>query len=348
MSYQITLSPSGHKFSCQEGQEILKAGLAAGLRMPFSCRSGMCRTCRGRVIQGTVDFGVAHIKYLSDAERSQGLALLCCASPTSNVVIELDEIDPHKHMKPQRMPSRVLSFSQAAPDVRIVTLGLPANEPMQFRAGQFVDVLLDSNTRRSYSIANPPRSEGVRQLELHIHHMSGGKFTDHIFIALKAREIWQIEMPLGSFCLQEESDKPIIFVATGTGFAPIKSMIQALLGQASKRPMHLFWGGRYLSDLYQLDVVQGWARDNSQLHFTPVLSQDSTWSGRRGYVQQAVLRDYPDLSRFEVYACGSAAMVETAGHAFQTYGGLPPEAFQSDVFLSEADRHLQEVTLTDI
>lgn len=347
MSFQVTLSPSGHAFACEEGLEVLKAGLAAGFRIPFSCRSGMCRSCRGRVVKGSVDFGSAHVKYLSDEERAKGLALLCCAMPTSDVEIEIDEIDPHKHLKPQRIPSRVLSFEDAAPDVRIVTLGLPANEPMQFRAGQFVDVFLPDGVRRSYSIANMPKAEGVRQLELHIKHMPGGRFTDHVFQTLKSREIWQIEMPLGSFCLNDASTRPIIMVATGTGFAPLKSMMLVALEQDAHRPIHLYWGGRHLVDLYQLELAQDWAQLHPHIKFVPVLSQpnhEDAWSGRKGYVQHAVLQDHPDLSSFEVYACGVPSMVDAARHDFETLGGLPTEAFFADAFLSEADRQPAHTT----
>ena len=193
MAFSVTLQPSGSRFDCDSEQEILKAALAAGLRMPFSCRSGMCRTCKGKVTSGQVDFGGAHVKYLSDAEREQGFALLCCAKPLSDVVVEVEEIDPERHLKPQQMPARVLDFKQVANDVRIVTLGLPANEPVQFRAGQFIDVLRPDGLRRSYSIANPPKAEGVRQLELHLRHMPGGVFTDHVFGPLKQREIWKID-----------------------------------------------------------------------------------------------------------------------------------------------------------
>mgnify|MGYP000750614681 FL=1 len=149
MVFSVTLHPSGSRFACDSTQEILKAGLAAGLRMPFSCRSGMCRTCKGKVTSGQVDFGGAHVKYLSDAEREQGFALLCCAKPLSDVVVEVEEIDPDRHLKPQQMPARVLDVKQVADDVRIITLGLPANEPMQFRAGQFIDVLRPDDLRRS-------------------------------------------------------------------------------------------------------------------------------------------------------------------------------------------------------
>jgi len=340
MAFSVTLQPSGSRFDCDSEQEILKAGLAAGLRMPFSCRSGMCRTCKGKVTSGQVDFGGAHVKYLSEAEREQGFALLCCAKPLSDVVVEVEEIDPDRHLKPQQMPARVLDVKQVADDVRIITLGLPANEPMQFRAGQFIDVLRPDGLRRSYSIANPPKAEGVRQLELHLRHMPGGVFTDHVFGALKPREIWKIEMPLGSFYLREDSTAPMILLASGTGFAPIQSLLLYSLDQGMRRPIHLYWGGRRKADLYALEQAKAWAQAHPHIQFIPVLSEampDDLWSGRTGLVHQAVLQDFADLSQHQVYACGAPVMVEAARRDFAAIAHLPEDAFFADSFLSQAD-----------
>jgi CDP-4-dehydro-6-deoxyglucose reductase len=341
MAFSVTLQPSGSRFDCDSEQEILKAGLAAGLRMPFSCRSGMCRTCKGKVTSGEMDFGGAHVKYLSEAEREQGFALLCCAKPLSDVVVEVEEIDPDRHLKPQQMPARVLDFKQVADDVRIVTLGLPANEPMQFRAGQFIDVLRPDGLRRSYSIANPPKAEGVRQLELHLRHMHGGVFTDHVFGALKPREIWKIEMPLGSFYLREDSTAPMILLASGTGFAPIKALIEHMQHQGITRPATLYWGGRRPSDLYMADWLQDQLKAMPNLTYVPVISNaeaQDQWTGRTGFVHQAVLQDHPDLSGHQVYACGAPIVIESAQREYVAQAGLPAEEFYADSFTSEADK----------
>jgi len=340
MAFSVTLQPSGSRFDCDSEQEILKAGLAAGLRMPFSCRSGMCRTCKGKVTSGQVNFGDAHVKYLSEAEREQGFALLCCAKPLSDVVVEVEEIDPDRHLKPQQLPARVLDFKQVADDVRIITLGLPANEPMQFRAGQFIDVLRPDGLRRSYSIANPPKAEGVRQLELHLRHMPGGVFTDHVFGPLKPREIWKIELPLGSFYLREDSTTPMILLASGTGFAPIQSLLLYSLDQGMTRPIHLYWGGRRKADLYAMAQAQAWAQEHAHVQFIPVLSDatpDDQWQGRTGLVHQAVLQDFQDLSQHQVYACGAPIMVESARRDFVALAHLSDDAFFADSFLSQAD-----------
>jgi CDP-4-dehydro-6-deoxyglucose reductase len=341
MTHRVTLHPSASSFDCAPGQAILKAGLAAGLRLPFSCRSGMCRTCKGRVVSGQVDFGDAHVKYLSEAERAQGHALLCCATPLSDLVVEVEEIDPDRHLSPQRMPARVLSFDTPTPDVRIVTVGLPANEPVQFRAGQFIDVLRPDGTRRSYSIATMPEAAGVRQLELHIRHMPGGVFTDHVFGAMKLREIWQIEMPLGSFYLREDSTAPMVMLCSGTGFAPIQAMVADSVARGITRPIHLYWGGRRRADLYRAEQAQAWADAHAHIRFTPVLS-DATdadaWSGRTGLVHQAVLQDHPNLSAMQVYACGAPVMVEAARRDFVAQAQLSEAQFYADSFLSAADQ----------
>jgi CDP-4-dehydro-6-deoxyglucose reductase len=301
----------------------------------------MCRTCKGRVVSGQVDFGDAHVKYLSEAERAQGFALLCCASPLSDLVVEVEEIDTDRHLAPQRMPARVLSFEAPTSDVRIVTLGLPANEPVQFRAGQFIDVLRPDGTRRSYSIATSPEAAGVRQLELHIRHMPGGVFTDHVFGAMKLREIWQIEMPLGSFYLREDSTAPMLMVCSGTGFAPIQAMVEDSLARGMTRPIELYWGGRRRDDVYRADKAQGWADAHAHIRFIPVLS-DATdtdaWSGRTGLVHQAVLQDHPDMRAMQVYACGAPVMVEAARRDFVAHAQLSEAQFYADSFLSAADQ----------
>ena len=237
-------------------------------------------------------------------------------------------------------PARVLDFKQVADDVRIITLGLPANEPVQFRAGQFIDVLRPDGLRRSYSIANPPKAEGVRQLELHLRHMPGGVFTDHVFGALKQREIWKIEMPLGSFYLREDSTAPMILLASGTGFAPIQSLLLYSLGLGLTRPIHLYWGGRRKADLYALEQAQAWAQEHAHIEFIPVLSDatpDDQWQGRTGLVHQAVLQDFADLSQHQVYACGAPIMVESARRDFVAMAHLTEDAFFADSFLSQAD-----------
>ncbi len=340
MGFTITLSPSGHQFSCAGDQELLKAGLEAGYLIPFSCRSGMCLSCRGKVLQGQVDHGDSHIKYLSLEDRAEGLLLLCSARPQSDLHIHIEETDPDHGSVAKKLPARVIDIKSPAPGIKLLTLGLPANEPMHFRAGQFIDIFVQGGHRRSYSIANVPKAAGVRQIELHIRHMPGGVFTDYVFERLQLRDILQIEMPLGNCFLKEDSKKPMIALASGTGFAPIKSMLQYCMDRHLHRSIHLYWGVRHLADLYDLDWVKMFIREHPSIDFIPVLSEalpTDQWTGRTGFVHKAVMHDHPNLLGYEVYACGTPLMVESAREEFSQACHLKPEDFHADSFLSQAD-----------
>ncbi|HXM83378.1 MAG TPA: CDP-6-deoxy-delta-3,4-glucoseen reductase [Burkholderiales bacterium] len=337
MTHKVTLNPSGHSFEVAEGQNILQAGLDAGFMMPYSCRTGVCRTCRGTLLEGKVDYGAVHPTYLPDGDKAKGYALLCQAKPLSEVVVEVHELAGMAGIRPRKLPCRVERIERPAPDVAVVSLRLPSNEKFRFSAGQYVDFLLKDGKRRSYSIANPPRPEGVNALELHVRHTPGGAFTDHVFGALKLRDLLRFEGPLGTFCLREDSDKPIVMVASGTGFAPIKAMCENALERGIKRPITLYWGCRAKRDLYMLEVPQRW----SGLRFVPVLSDptpECRWTGRTGFVHRAVMKDFPDMSGVQVYACGAPVMVDAARRDFVAQCSLPAEEFFADSFLTEADK----------
>ena len=342
MTYTVTLQPSGRSYPCEPGVSILKAGLDAGLTLPYSCRTGVCRTCRGTVLEGKVDFGNVHANYLSDSDKARGLALLCSATPLSDVVVQARELDMDEATRPKFMPSRIFAMHNAAPDVMIVTLSLPMNEPMLYRAGQYIEFLLKDGKRRAYSIANPPDNEGLRQLELHIRLMPGGLYTEHVFNKMKLREVCRIEAPLGTFFLREDSDKPIVLLASGTGFAPIKALIEQLHHLGSIRPVRLYWGARTLSEIYLPDWIATARELLPQLEYVPVLSEpaaEDAWTGRTGFVHRAVMADFPDLSGSQVYACGAPIMVESAHRDFVAQCGLPDDEFYADSFTSEADKH---------
>jgi len=350
MSYTVTLQPSGRQFDCAPQQNILGAGLKAGAGLPFSCRSGVCRTCRGRVVSGQVDLGEVHPAYLNEAERAQGYVHLCQAKALGDCTIEIDEYDTSLSHPVQQLPVRVMAIDRAAPDVAILTLGLPPNEPLRFHAGQYLDITVGPETRRSYSIANAPSPDGVRQVKLHVRHMPGGVFTDKVFTTMKVRELLRIEAPLGQFFLDETSDKPVILLASGTGFAPIKAIVEHALEQESTRPMHVYWGARTWVDLYMHDLAEQWARDHAHIHYTPVLSDatpECNWQGRAGFVHQAVMQDYPSLAEHQVYACGAPVMVESARRDFTGACGLPEQEFRADAFVSEADKATPSVNTKD-
>jgi CDP-4-dehydro-6-deoxyglucose reductase len=327
MSFKTTIQPSNHTFTIGKDETILEAALEQGYMLPYSCRNGACGVCKGKVLQGSVDYGKAQAFALSDEEKAAGMALFCCATPLSNLVVESHEVTTAQEITVKTLPCRVEKMVKLADDVMALYLKLPTNERLQFLSGQYVDILQKEGKPRSFSLANAPHDDEL--LELHVRNIAGGTFTHHVFNGMKVRDILRIKGPLGSFYLHEESPKPIIFVASGTGFAPVKSIIEHALHTGFKREMHLYWGVRKQSDLYMLDKVKEWEAQG--IKFTPVVS-DEPWKGRTGFVHQAVLDDFKDLSGYAVYACGAPVVVETAHREFTTLRGLPNEAFYSDVF----------------
>lgn len=341
MTFTITVKPSGRTFTATEHETLLAAAIRQGIGLPYGCKDGACGSCKCRKLSGTVTHGPHQSKALSADEEAAGLILTCCATAHSDVVIESRQVTEAGAFPVKKLPVRVQRLERAAPDVMIVHLQLPATDTFRYRAGQYVEFLLRDGARRAYSMANAPdERNAAAALELHIRHMPGGKFTDHVFGAMKEKDILRIEGPFGSFFLREDSDKPIILLASGTGFAPIKAIVQQMRAKHITRPAWLYWGGRRPHDLYQ----DGWVREAvaalPNLTYVPVVSDalpEDGWNGRTGFVHQAVLADHPDLSGFEVYACGAPIVVDSARRDYAA-AGLPPEAFYADAFTSEADK----------
>jgi CDP-4-dehydro-6-deoxyglucose reductase len=258
MPHQITINPSGHSFVCPDGDTVLAAAMAADLILPYGCRNGACGTCKGKILEGQVDYGPHQPSTLTADEKKQGLALFCCAEPLTDLVLEVKEVRKSGDIRIRKLPCRIESIDKPAPDVAILKIKLPANERLQFLAGQYIDLLLKDGRRRSFSLATAPHDDAL--LELHVRHVPGGHFTHQLFNEYKGREILRFEGPLGTFFLREESDKPIIFVAGGTGFAPIKGIVEHALHRQidATRPMVLYWGARAKQDLYLPDLPGTW------------------------------------------------------------------------------------------
>lgn len=329
----MTVQPSGHAFSVADDETILEAALRQGLTLPYGCRDGACGACRGKVLSGEVDHGKALEQALPAAERAQGLTLFCCARPRSDLVIESREVKKAGDIPVKTLPARVDSLVRAAPDVMIVKLKLPANERLQFLAGQYIDILLKDGRRRSFSLANAPHDDAL--LELHIREVPGGVFTGHVFSQMKTKDIVRFNGPHGSFFLREESDKPIVMIAGGTGFAPIKSIIEHAIAEQCRRPITLYWGGRRRVDLYALAQAESWAAGHDHIRFIPVLSEataEDAWTGRSGLVHRAVMADFPDLSGHQVYACGAPAMIAAARRDLMAECRLAESEFFADAF----------------
>jgi CDP-4-dehydro-6-deoxyglucose reductase, E3 len=332
MTYQISIKPSGRQFSAEATETVLNAAIDAGINLPYGCKNGICGACKGKVLEGKVDYGQHQTSALSEAEKAEGKALFCCAIAQSDLTIECREVDALGGIKPRILPVRVQSLTKAAPDVMVMHLKLPSNERMQFLAGQYIEFLLKDGKRRAFSLANAPHDDAF--LELHIRLVEGGSFTQYVFNEMQEKAILRLEGPLGSFFLREESKKPVIFVAGGTGFAPIKGIVEHMLFNNIQRQIIVYWGAKTRADLYMADLPKAWATHYSHVTFIPVLSAPTTedaWLGRTGYVHQAVLDDHADLSAYQVYCCGAPVMVETAQQTFAAQG-LPEEEFFSDAF----------------
>ena len=336
--HTVTLQPSGHQFQVEAGEAILAAALRQGFVLPYGCKNGACGSCKGKILSGTVDYGTYQAKALTDAEKAEGKALFCQASPLSDLVLEARTVGAAKDIQVKKLPCRVQKLQPLAEDVMLLQLKLPANERLLFLAGQYIDFLLKDGGRRSFSIANPPHD--ADQIELHVRHVPGGQFTDHVFAKMKERDILRCEGPLGTFFLREDSDKPIVFVASGTGFAPIKSVIEHMFHKNIARPATLYWGGRRPRDLYMNALAEKWAAEHPAFRYVPVISDalpEDGWSGRSGFVHRAVMEDFPDLSGHQVYACGVPVMVDSARRDFTANCRLPEDEFYADSFTTQAD-----------
>lgn len=331
-SFRITLRPSGHEFNSDSSETILQSALDNGLTLPYGCRNGACGSCKGKVIDGLVNHGLAQDQALSSADRANGLALFCCAKPLSDLVLECREVSKAGDIPVKIMPCRVQKLERLADDVMVLSLKLPANERLQFLAGQYIEFLLRNDKRRAFSIANAPHDDGL--LQLHVRHIDGGEFTQHVFAGMKEKDILRFQGPYGSFYLREESAKPLILLAGSTGFAPIKALVEHAIHSQITRPMEIYWGARNRSGLYLPELPQSWVAEYDHIRYQPVLSdtaQEDAWQGRTGLVHRAVLDDHSDLSGYQVYACGAPAMIDAARAAFAAHG-LPAEEFFADVF----------------
>jgi CDP-4-dehydro-6-deoxyglucose reductase len=338
MSYQVTVQPSKHQFGVDDGETVLAAALRAGVVLAYGCRNGACGACKGKVLDGDVDYGKVQTYMLPEYERQKGFALFCQATPKSDLIIEAREVGGTGDIQIKKLPCRVQILHRAATDVMVMQLRLPANEKLHFRAGQYVDILLKDGKRRSYSMANPPHSDEF--IELHVRSMAQGAFTEYVFEKMKVKDILRFEGPLGTFFLREESDKPIILLASGTGFAPIKSILEHAFFSNMRREMLLYWGGRRPADLYLSDLASRWQKEHDNFTYIPVISDalpEDNWHARSGFVHHAVMQDFPNLSGYQVYACGAPVVVEAAHRDFTARCGLPEDEFYSDAFTPSVD-----------
>jgi CDP-4-dehydro-6-deoxyglucose reductase, E3 len=334
----VRLEPSGHTFSVARGETLLEAALRQGIGLPYGCRNGACGACKGVLRSGELAYGEYQERALHDAEKAAGKALTCCTRPLSDIVFEVRELAGAKDLAIRTMPCRVERIEKPAHDVAILYLKLPSGERLQFLAGQYIDVLMKDGKRRSFSLANAPHDDQF--LQLHVRKTPGGAFSRFVFDEMKERTILRFEGPLGTFFLREDSDEPIVFVAGGTGFAPIKAIIEHALHHGLDRQMVLYWGVRSRRDLYLADLPGRWQEAHANFTYIPVLSEplpEDAWRGRTGFVHQAVLDDFDSLAGYQVYACGAPAMTDIARKTFVEERALPEDEFYCDVFTPSVD-----------
>ncbi len=334
---QLTMHPGALPVSARAGETLLEAGLRAGLALPYDCRAGGCGRCVCTVLNGRVDPGPYQPAALTDAMRARGQALMCCAVALDDVELEVDVptlgAAPDATSAPQRWRGRIDSLERVADDVMRLRLSLPGGERIAFIAGQYVNIVLEDGQRRAFSFANAPHDNAL--IELHVRRIPGGRFTTQVFTTMEPGDAIDFEGPLGRFTLRQ-SERPILFVAGATGFAPIKSIVEDAFHRGLTRPMQLYWGVREAKDLYGLDLAERWQREHPNFSLVPVLSNAAPgdlWPGRRGFVHEAMLADHPDLTGYEVYACGSLQMVEAAVPAFIARGLEEPFCF-ADAFVT--------------
>jgi NAD(P)H-flavin reductase/ferredoxin len=330
MAFTVTVANSEHRFSCEPNESVLDAAQRAGLEIPFSCRKGVCGTCKGRVVSGETRAFAGDA--LSPAERAENQVLFCNARPRSDLIIAPRSVAKADPFARKTTLARVFRLQRLADDVMLVHLRFPAGIRVKFKAGQHLNLILDNGERRDFSMANPPRESDSAQL--HIRHVPGGAFTTYVFEQLRRGDMLKVEVPFGDFVLRD-SNKPILFVAGSTGFAPVKSIIEDMMIKGIARDMTLYWGARHRAGLYS-DLPEQWARINPRFRYVPVVSDTRAYGMRFNLVHRAVLEDHPSLSGFQAYVCGVPVMTQAAKSEF-TAADLPEGEFFADAFVTRAE-----------
>ena len=343
MAFHINVQPSGREFEVLEGETILEAGIRQSINLPYGCKDGACGSCKCKAVSGSVAHKPYQDKAMSEQELADGYILTCRATPQSDLVLESRQVTHADAFPARKMPCRVTQLNKLSHDVMEVTLQLPAKAPFQFHAGQYIDFILADGQRRSYSIATAPftLNPDTPSVQLHIRHLPGGKFTDHVFGSMKEKEILRMEGPFGSFYIHDTSTGPIVFLASGTGFAPIKAMLEQMAETGLTRPISLYWGANRPADLYMHQWMQDFAAKHPQVSYIPVISNaqpEDTWDGLRGLALDVMLQQHPNMADYQLYACGAPAMVHAAQEKAIGQNQLPSDAFFADAFTSLKDK----------
>jgi NAD(P)H-flavin reductase/ferredoxin len=331
MTFDIRIAGAEIAFPCAAGETVLDAAERAGYSLPYSCRKGVCLTCAAALSDGDAIVGHERVHGPRDS------VLLCRAKPLSDLTIEPKRIERRDPLARKRIKARVFRLHRPAPDVAVLQLRFAAGVRAKFRAGQYLRVIMADGDSRNFSMANPPhQSDGA---ELHIRHVAGGRFSEAVLASLAPGDKLDLEIPFGEFFLRDDAAKPVVLLATGTGFAPIRSIVEDMIRRRIRRPTRLYWGARGEADIYMPALLAAWKAQADWLTIAAVLSEPAAdWHGRRGLVHFTVLEDLPDLSRYQVYACGNPFMIDGARQDFARIGGLPDNEFYADPFVPSGDK----------
>jgi len=320
--FRVKLAGTDRAFTVARGESILSAALRQGVMLPYSCKNGTCGSCKGLIQSGEVHYPFHPPLALERSDIAAGQALLCQAEPLEDLVIAVREIEAVRDIEIRKLPARVVAKTFLSSDVVSLRLKLPAAQRLRFLAGQYVDVLLAGGRRRAFSIASCPSLEN--EIELHVRHVEGGDFTGFVFDKLHEGDLLRLEGPLGNFFIRnDEPERPLLMVAGGTGFAPLKSMIENLLENGDRREIDLYWGARTRAGLYLDELPAGWARDYAHIRYRRAVSDPGDAPELdcfNGLVQDALLAEHPELSGFDMYMSGPPAMIDAAKASFLRHG----------------------------
>lgn len=338
MKYQITVDKN-YRFDCDEQSDLISAAKTNNIAMPSGCCGGECGGCVAKLTSGEVSYQSGYqANILTKEQQADGMIVCCMAQPKSDISLMCQQQE--KTPRPEQKTMQVLAKNQLTEDVLQLILSPIDQQPLAFRPGQFIEVLLAGGAKRCYSIANAgvinsqsPNVIFSNAIELHIKKHAQGLFSDITCAGLSLGDHLEVNMPLGNFYWRKEINKPIVLAATGTGLAPMQGIIQEILQHKPTQEIHLYWGCRAEQDLYQHTTLLQLKHHHNNFHYTPVLSQaDAHWQGKTGYLHQAIVEQHPKLSDFAIYLAGSEIMIKRTKQVLLAFG-LNPEQLFCDLFL---------------
>lgn len=322
MRYTVHIKPNGYNLTVKAGETVLHAALRQGYNFPHDCQNGVCGTCKGRLLEGQVEYDEPLLAALTEAEREAGYALFCSAKPVSDLVVQIDGVLGPEQLPVKKLNYQIKNLEQLTPTIYRAILKPPADDYIDYRAGQYIEILHRDASPQPFSIANAPLGDS-KLLEIHIRSKPDNPAIADLVTEMKSLGEIKINGPLGNCILRREPAYPLIFAAGGTGIAPLKAIIEQALAEGVKQPIYLYWGVRILSDFYLQDLITRWTKYLPNFHYIPILSgkdERDKWQGRTGWVHDAIIQDHPNLEHFHIYASGPPEMVYAALHAFKPRG----------------------------